>query len=187
VDQNRRFGTTYRSHLQGSSFTRPLKMGPIGCLLKRRFQTTSRRVITQKTYEFYVHEIQHRTLHQNLDLKVFRVLYKTNFTHAKFRPITFSTHFTGSLIHISLGSSVNVVTSWRLSSEESFSHSCQRQGIFLFYKTPEQDTDVQPAATQSHQQLLPGRKANYWSPSSAHSKKAWVYSTSSSGLTFLHV
>jgi hypothetical protein len=55
VVRNRRFGTTYQCHLEGSrSFLGHLN--PWSCdrqvIPKRRFWTTSRRIITQKTKEF---------------------------------------------------------------------------------------------------------------------------------------
>ena len=50
---NRRFGTKYRSHLQGRCCPRrPFLRWDRYVVPKRRFQTTLRRVITQKTEEF---------------------------------------------------------------------------------------------------------------------------------------
>jgi hypothetical protein len=49
---NRRFGTKYRSHLQGRCCPRRYLRWDRYVVPKRRFQTTLRSVITQKTEEF---------------------------------------------------------------------------------------------------------------------------------------
>jgi hypothetical protein len=53
----RRFGTTYRSHIQGSRVHEesswPLKMGPVRCPERRRRVTSLRGVISQKNADFF--------------------------------------------------------------------------------------------------------------------------------------
>jgi hypothetical protein len=59
---NRRFGITYRSHLQGSGCPKT-HLHPARCnryvVPKRRFQTISRHVRNQKTEEYLLYLLKH--------------------------------------------------------------------------------------------------------------------------------